>query len=38
MAMFGWTDIKMAEAYTRAADQERLAEKAMHLLETKDKT
>jgi hypothetical protein len=38
MAMFGWTDIKMAEVYTRAANQERLAEGAMYLLDTKDKT
>jgi integrase len=36
MAMFGWTDIKMAEVYTRAANQERLAEGAMYLLDTKD--
>jgi integrase len=34
MAIFGWDTLKMAEAYTRAADQERLAESAMHLLET----
>jgi integrase len=37
MAIFGWADIKMAEVYTRAADQERLAESAIHLLDTKDK-
>jgi integrase len=34
MAIFGWSNLKMAEVYTRAADQERLAEAAMHLLET----
>jgi integrase len=33
MAIFGWDTLKMAEAYTRAADQERLAESAMHMLE-----
>ncbi len=33
MAIFGWDTLKMAEAYTRAADQERLANSAMHLLE-----
>ena len=32
MAIFGWDTLKMAEAYTRAADQERLAEAAMHML------
>jgi integrase len=36
MAMFGWRTLKMAEQYTRAADQERLAESAMHLLETRE--
>jgi integrase len=34
MAVFGWDTLKMAEAYTRAADQERLAKSAMHMLET----
>ena len=34
MAIFGWDTLKMAEAYTRAADQKRLAEAAMHMLET----
>jgi integrase len=34
MAIFGWDTLKMAEAYTRAADQERLAKVAMHMLET----
>lgn len=32
MAIFGWDTLKMAEQYTRAADQKRLAEAAMHLL------
>jgi hypothetical protein len=32
MAIFGWTTLKMAEVYTRAADQERLAKAAMHML------
>ena len=30
---FGWDTLKMAETYTRTADQERPAEAAMHLLE-----
>ncbi len=38
MAIFGWDSIKMAELYTQAADQERLAESAMYLLDTKDRT
>jgi hypothetical protein len=33
MAIFGWDTLKEAERYTRAADQQRLAEAAMHLLE-----
>jgi integrase len=33
MAIFGWETLKEAERYTRAADQQRLAEAAMHLLE-----
>jgi integrase len=33
MAIFGWDTLKMAEKYTRAADQQRLAEAAMHMLE-----
>jgi len=33
MAMFGWDSIRMAELYTRGADQERLAHDAMHLIE-----
>ena len=36
MAMFGWSTLKMAEAYTRAADQQRLAEGAMHMLEVNE--
>jgi integrase len=36
MSIFGWESIKMAETYTRAADQQRLAKSAMHMLETKD--
>ena len=34
MAIFGWDTLKEAERYTRNADQLRLAESAMHLLET----
>ena len=30
MAIFGWRTLKMAEQYTRAADQQRLANAAMH--------
>jgi integrase len=36
MAMFGWRTLKMAEQYTRAADQQRLAESAMHMLDTRE--
>jgi len=36
MAIFGWDTLKMAEAYTRAADQERLAEAAMHMLDSSE--
>jgi len=36
MAIFGWDTLKMAEAYTRAADQKRLAESAMHMLEVQE--
>jgi hypothetical protein len=28
----GWDTLKMTEAYTRAADQQRLAASAMHML------
>jgi hypothetical protein len=38
MAIFGWNTLKMAEAYTRAADQERLAQAAMHLLESSEQS
>jgi integrase len=33
MAIFGWETLKEAERYTRGADQWRLAEAAMHMLE-----
>lgn len=33
MAIFGWDTLRMAELYTRRADQERLAGDGMHLLE-----
>lgn len=33
MAMFGWLTLKQAEHYTKRADQKRLAEDAMHLLD-----
>jgi hypothetical protein len=36
MAIFGWSSLKMAELYARSADQKRLAESAMHLLEAGD--
>jgi len=32
MAIFGWDTLRMAERYTRGADQIRLAEAAMHML------
>jgi integrase len=32
MAIFGWSSLKMAELYTRAANQKRLAESATHML------
>src|SRR3954449_5537661 len=38
MAMFGWDSIRMAELYTRGANQERLASDAMHLIEAKPDT
>ena len=38
MAIFGWETLRMAEAYTRAADQERLAEAAMHMLEAPEQS
>ena len=36
MAIFGWSSLSMAELYARAADQKRLAESAMHMLDTKE--
>jgi hypothetical protein len=33
MAIFGWSDIKEAEIYTRAANRKRLAAQAMWKLE-----
>src|SRR5437660_2919906 len=38
MAIFGWRTLKMAEQYTRAADQQRLANAAMHMLDTQEQT
>lgn len=35
MAMFGWSSIRMAELYTRSADQERLADDAMPLIQAR---
>lgn len=37
-ATFGWRTLKMAEQYTRAADQQRLANAAMHMLGTREQT
>jgi integrase len=36
MAIFGWSSSKMADHYTRAADQKRLAESAMHMIEARE--
>jgi integrase len=36
LAIFGWSSLEMAELYTRAADQVRIAESAMHLLASRD--
>ena len=36
MAIFGWSSSKMADLYTRATDQKRLAESAMRLLEVSE--
>jgi integrase len=36
MAIFGWSSLMMAELYTRAADQKRIAESAMHTLEPQE--
>ena len=38
MAIFGWDTLKEAERYTRNADQQRLAESAMHMLETPEQS
>jgi integrase len=38
MAIFGWTTLKMAEVYTRAADQRRLAESAMHMIDSAEQS
>lgn len=35
--IFGWDTIKEAEKYTAKADQRRLAESAMHLLDTRQR-
>jgi integrase len=35
MSIFGWSSLQMAELYTRSADQVRLADGAMHLLDRK---
>ena len=32
MAIYGWTTLKQAEGYTRAVDQQRLADEHMHLI------
>jgi integrase len=37
-AIFGWTGGTMASLYTRAADRERLAREAMHLLANEERT
>jgi integrase len=36
MAIFGWRTLKMAEQYTRAADQQRLAQAPMHMLDAQE--
>jgi hypothetical protein len=33
MSIVGWDTMKEAERYTRAADQKRLAESAMHMID-----
>lgn len=37
MAIFGWSTIGMAERYTQAADQKRLADGSMHLIEAAER-
>jgi hypothetical protein len=36
MATFGWDTLKMPEVYTRGANKQRLAERAMHMLEVQE--
>jgi integrase len=36
MAIFGWDTLKQAEIYTKAANQKRLAEDSMHLIEAQE--
>jgi hypothetical protein len=36
MAVFGWSSIRMAELYTQAVDQSKLAESMMHMLEVNE--
>src|SRR5258708_1970091 len=36
MAIFGWDTLKQAEVYTKAANQKRLAENSMHLIEAQE--
>jgi hypothetical protein len=36
MAIFGWGSIRTAEQCTRGADQQRLADDAMRLIEARD--
>ena len=38
MSIFGWDTLKMAERYTRGADQIRLAEAAMHMLASEEQS
>jgi hypothetical protein len=37
MAIFGWSTIAMAQRYTEAADQKRLADSSMHLLDAPER-
>ena len=36
MSIVGWDTLKMAEKYTRGAEQKRLAQSATHMLEMKE--
>jgi hypothetical protein len=38
MAIFGWSSSKMADYYTRGADQKRLSESARHMLGAGEKS